>query len=180
MTKNFTEVYAKKMEAQKKAILGSKITEQLELKALSNQRLEELYRDMSNITKKPVYEDFNFRTGKIMGILRHIFQNPKQRKELLELTGLSQAHIDLYYQVCGNLPYVNTNTNTVNIGRQMDVESTRELMQATGATLGVLVEEGDLIDLTEDNWKRMYAKALDDAAKTVEFNAQNAGQVYEE
>lgn len=179
-TKNYAKTYEERLMAQKAAILGNKIVEKLELKALANRKLEELYQAMENVVHKPVYEDFNYRTGKILGVLRYIFQNPKNRKELLEITGLSQAHIDLYYEVCGNLPYVNTKTNTLNMGRPMDCESTKELIQATGSTLGVLVEDSDLLDINEDRWNRLYESALADAKKTIEFNESNQVVAYEE
>lgn len=178
--KDYRKTYEQKLMEQKAAILGNKIVEKLEMKSLSNKRLEDLYRTMESICNKPVYEDFNYRTGKIIGVLRYIFQNPKQRKELLEATGLSQAHIDLYYEVCGNLPYVNTKNNTLNMGRPMDIESTKELIQATGSTLGVLVEDSDLLDINEERWNRLYENALADAKKTMEFNESNQVVAYEE
>ena len=177
---NYKKTYEQKLMEQKANILGNKIVEKLELKALSNKKLEEIYANMESICHKPVYEDFNFRTGKILGVLRYIFQNPKQRKELLEATGLSQAHVDLYYEVCGNLPYVSTKTNTLDVGRPMDCQSTRELIQATGLTLGVLVEDSDLLDINEDRWNRLYENAMADARKTIEFNEKNSVVAYEE
>ena len=53
MTTDFQKVYAQKLAAQKEAILGSKITEQLEIKALSNKKLEQLYQQMSSVTGRP-------------------------------------------------------------------------------------------------------------------------------
>ena len=150
------------------------------MKSLSNKRLEEIYKQLEAIGNKPCYEDFNFRSGKVLGILRYIFQNPKSRKELLEATGLSQAHIDLYYECVGNLPYVNTKTNTLNLGRPMDCESTKELLQATANSLGVLLEDSDLLDINEDRWNRLYESALADAKKTIEFNESNQVVAYDE
>lgn len=174
------ETYAKRLEEQKKSILGSKIAEQLEIKMFSNDKLDSLYKEMSSVTGKPVYEDFNFRSGKILGVLRHIFQNPKQRKELCEVTGLNTAVIDMYYQVCGNLPYLNTKTNTINAGRPMDCEATRDLIKYVASELNILIDDNDLLDINEERWERLSKNALEDAKATMEFNEKNKTVAYEE
>lgn len=176
----FEKSYEKKLEAQKAAILSSPILEQLEQKAEGNKRLEKVMNEMSEITGKPVYEDFNFRTGKLFGIMRHLLQNPKQRQQLLEVTGLSSAHVDLYYQVCGNLPYVSTTNNQLVLGREMDCDMTKELLKVVATTLGVVIDDGDIADINQERWQKMYAKALADAEATVEFNQMNTAVNYEE
>lgn len=177
---NYSETFQSRLEAQKKSVLSSPIMESLELSKINDKRIEELYSQMSEVTGKPVYSDFSWRSGKVMGILRYIQQNPKKRRELLEVTGLTSAHIDMWWQVGGNLPYVNTANNTVNMGRPMDCNLCKELLKVVAAEVGVLLEDTDLIDLTEVNWKRLYDKALEDAMKTVEFNAENSGVTYDE
>lgn len=157
---NYEKLFAERLEAQRKAIIGNKINERLEISKLNNAKLDKLYSDMEDIVGKPVYGDFSYRTGRIIGILRYMFQNPKHRKQLCELTGLSSAHIDLYYSVGGNLPYVDSN-GILQVGRKQIPEDFRELIQATAATLGILVEEDDVADITEERWKIMYDKALE-------------------
>ena len=177
---NYQETFDKRLEEQKKAVASSPIMENIEISKINDNRADEIMEKMSEISGKPVYADFAWRTGKIIGILRHIFQNPKKRKELLMATGLSSAHIDLYYQVMGNLPYVRTTTNTLDPGRPMNCELAKQLIKAVGAELGILVEDSDLIDITDSNWQRLYDKAMEDALQTIEFNKQNANINYEE
>ena len=177
---NYQETYNAKLEAQKKAVLSSAITENIELAKLNDEKIEKLYEDMSAITGKPVYSDFSWRAGKIMGILRHIQQNPKKRKELLQLTGLSSAHIDMWWQVGGNLPYINTVSNTLNLGRPMDCNLAKELLKVVASELNILLDDVDIMDITESNWNRMYQKALEDAQKTIELNSETGNVTYEE
>ena len=177
---NYNETFAQRLEAQKKSILSSPIMESLELSKINDKRIEELYAKMSEVTGKPVYSDFSWRSGKVMGVLRHLQQNPKKRRELLEVTGLTNAHVDLWWQVGGNLPYVNTNSNTVNLGRPMDCNICKELLKVVAAELGILLEDADLVDINEANWTRLYNKALEDATKTVEFNTENGNVTYDE
>jgi hypothetical protein len=115
-----------------------------------------------------------------MGVLRHIQQNPKKRRELLEVTGLTNAHIDLWWQCGGNLPYVNTTNNTLNEGRPMDCAICKELLKVVAAELGILLEDADLVDINEANWNRLYNKALEDAQQTISFNNENANVTYDE
>ena len=177
---NYNETFQSRLAAQKKSILSSPITEQLEISKINDQRIQEIYDAMTQITGKPVYADFSWRSGKVMGVLRHIQQNPKKRRELLETTNLTNAHIDMGWQVGGNLPYVNTSNNTLNEGRPMDCNLCKELLKVVAAELGVLLEDNDLIDINEANWNRLYKKAMEDAQQTIAFNNENTGVTYDE
>lgn len=179
-TMSFSKTYEEKVKAQKEACFNSSITEMLEMKSISNKKLQEIMDKMSKITGKPVYEDFSYRSGKILGILRHMLQNPKQRQELCEVTGLNSAYVDLYYQVVGNLPYVSTKNGQLVLGREQDCEATKELVRAAGSTMGVLVEDSDLQDINPERWQRLYEAALEDAKNTIAFNEANGDIAYDE
>ena len=128
---------------------------------------------MSRITGKKVWEDFSFRTGKIFGILRFIVQNPLHRQDLLAATGLNNDYIDIYMKVCGNAPYVNTTNNTLNPGKHMNVEATKEFIKIVAVELGLVVDDDDLSDITQERWDRIYQSALERAIDTIKFNEQN-------
>ena len=177
---NYQEVYQQRLGAMTESILGNKIKEEIEIKSIGDTKLTRLYEDMEQITGKTVYEDFNYRCGKVLGVLKHIAQNSKFSKQLYELTGLNRGYIDIYYSACGQLPYVNKGSNTVNIGRKMDIETTKELLMVTAATLGVILEEADLADINQQRWDKMYNDALEAATKTVELNDNALDAVYDE
>jgi hypothetical protein len=177
--KNYQEIYEQKLKELKESVLGSEISDQLELKAIGNRKIEAITDKMTKIVGKPVWEDFSFRTGKILGIMRFILQNPKHRQQLLEVTGLTQDYLDIYYEVCGNLPYVNTTNNTLNAGRPMDIKKTRELIKIVAAKFDLVITDNDLSDITQEKWDRLYASALERAAETVKFNEQNNPDVGE-
>ena len=180
---DFKKVHEAKLQDMKRKLLGSSISQKLELKAISNQQIDAVINKMNAILDpKKVWEDFNFRTGKIMGILRSIAQNPTKRQRLLEVTGLSQTHVDLYFEVVGNLPFP-TNDNTINPGRHMDVEATKEFITLVGLHFGYVVEEADLADITEERWMHLYNNALERCAETVKHREEHADEVplaYEE
>lgn len=176
MSKDYNQMYADKLAALKESVVGSKIMDALEIKKIGNSKIDQICEAMTKITGKPVYEDFNFRTGKIFGILRSIVQNPKQRKELLEVTGLTKDIIDIYFEVSGNLPYA-TKDNQMNVGRPMDIAATKELIAIVASKFDVLVEEADLADITQERWDRLYATALEKTAETVKHNKEHGDTV---
>lgn len=170
--KDYQKMHEDRLNALKESVLGSAIKDQLELKAISNKKLEAITDSMSKITGKRVWEDFSFRTGKIFGILRFIVQNPLHRQDLLAATGLNNDYIDIYMKVCGNAPYVNTN-NTLNPGKPMNVEATKEFIKIVAIELGLVVDDDDLSDITQERWDRIYQSALERAIDTIKFNEQN-------
>ena len=177
MSKDYNVMYEEKLRKLKESVLGSTINDQLEMKAISNRKIEKITDAMSKVVGKKVWEDFNFRTGKILGILRFIAQNPIHRQELLEVTGLTQDYVDIYFKVCGNLPYLNTTDNTLNPGRPMDVEATKEFIKIVAAKFDLLVEDDDLLDITEERWQRLYANTLERISKTIEHNEQHGASI---
>ena len=176
---NINETYNEKLAEARKKVYGSSIAKELELAAIADSRYKQICDKMTDITGKPVWEDFNFHTGKIFGILRSIIQNPKQRKQLLEAIGLNDAIVDMYFKYCGNLPYVD-NQNIINYGRPMNIEKTKEFIPIVGAMLGILVEDNDLDDITQERWDKLYSNALKRAEETAEFNLNNKEEEYEE
>ena len=175
--KDYNAMYEEKLNKLKQSVLGSSINDQLEMKAISNRKIEKITDAMSKVVGKKVWEDFNFRTGKIFGILRFIAQNPIHRQQLLEVTGLTQDYVDIYFKVCGNLPYLNVKDNTLNPGRHMDVEATKEFIKVVAAKFDLLVEDDDISDITEERWQRLYANALERVTKTIEHNEQHGDSV---
>jgi len=99
---NYQEVYQQRLGAMTESILGNKIKEEIEIKSIGDAKLTRLYEDMEQITGKTVYEDYNYRCGKVLGVLKHIAQNSKFSKQLYELTGLNRGYIDIYYMLVDN------------------------------------------------------------------------------
>lgn len=177
-------IYEEKMAKMKDKIYTSKVAEALAVKQISNEKLDKIIQEINS--KLPdgkkgktnrVWVDFNFRCGKIMGLLRTIFNHPKLRTELLEISGLSNEIIDLYYSECGNLPYHEVTTNTINLGRPMNVEATKELMVICGEILGFALDDSDLADITQERWDRLTQLYKERAEETIRLNAAHAQEV---
>lgn len=174
--KDYQKLYEEKLKKMGTKVKNSTINDILQLKSIGNKKLDEIRAKMATIVpgKTQIWDDFNFRTGRIFGILRFIAQNAKYRKQLLEATGLNENHMDIYFNVCGNLPYLNTTDNTVNEGRPMDVKATKEFIAAVALELGVVVEEADLDDITQERWDRLTQAAREKIMETAKHNAEYA------
>ena len=136
-------------------------------------RLDDLYAKMQAVIERPVYVDFNYKRGDILGILRSIMQNPKYRNELLGITNLTPAHIVMYTRVGGNLPYKDKRTGEYVEGRMMDAEKLRPLVAHAAKCMGIEVSEEDLADITNERFKELYAKAKKEALATVGMQDDN-------
>lgn len=180
MNKNYAEIYAAKMSKMQKSNISAEILEELEMSNISSQRADSLMAEMSKVTGRPVFSDFNFRTGNIMGILRHIMQNRKVQDELFRITNLTNAHIDFWFKNGGNLPYCDPKTNVVVAGRNMNCEKIRQFIPVVAGILGILINPEDLDDINTDRWEQLYKRAMENAQETADLNIQNGTVAYEE
>ena len=166
------------LEAIKKKLVGGAIAEKLEFKAVNRTKLDTIIEKIEKvISPNKVWNDFNFpRTGIIMGVLRSIAQNGKQRDELLTITGLSQEHIDLYFECIGNLPWVNQN-NIIDPGRPMDFDLAKEYLKLVGSIMEYVITDEDLLEISEERWNTLYINAMARAKETVLNNERNAANI---
>jgi len=172
--KNFQEKYEENLAKVKAKVNNFALHETLQLKGIGNRRIDEVCRKITAITGKKIFENYNFRTGTLFGIMRAIALYPTKRQELFSITGLTKDHVDLYFKYCGNLPYVNKENNTINMGRPMDVQNTRDFIVLLGAHFDVVIEDSDIEDITQERWDRLYAEALLTCQKTQAHNEANS------
>lgn len=176
----FEELYAQKMKTMKESNLSTEILEELEMSNISSRKSDLIMSEMSKITGRQVFSDYNFRTGNVIGILRHIMQNRKYQTELLTITGLSSAHIDFYFKHGGNLPYCDTKSNEVVMGRPMNCDKMRQFIPIVASIMGILVNDEDLDDINQERWDALTRRAMENAVATAELNIQNQGVAYDE
>ena len=177
MSKDYNAIFAERMNKRKEAVLGSSIMEELEIKNINNNRIDEIRNRMKEVIGKEVWNDFLWKTGKIFGILRCIAQNPEYREELFRITNLNSTYIDMYVEVCGNLPFISTRDGSVNMGRPMNVEKTREFISLVAMKMGILIEDEDLSDITQERWNYLYNAALERIEKSSSFNKEVENEV---
>ena len=182
--KNYQEMHNEKLKKLQEEILGSKINDILQVKQLSNSKLDSITAKMDEIIQKrnpnrKVYIDFSYRTGKIMGIVRAIVNNGADRQALLEASGLSNEIVDLYYGIIGNMPYVQN--KILVYGKAMDHVNAKDYIKIVAVALGVVVEEADLFDITEERCTQLYQAKLAECIETLKAEQEQGEAIeYEE
>ena len=172
MSKDYEAIFKERMAKRKEMVLGSSIIEELEIKNINNNRIDEIRNKMKEVIGKEVWNDFLWKTGRIFGILRCIAQNPEYKEELFKITNLNSTYIDMYIEVCGNLPFISTRDGSINMGRPMNVEKTREFIPLVAMKMGILIEDDDLSDITQERWDYLYNAALERIEKSSNFNKE--------
>ena len=172
MSKDYEAIFKERMAKRKEMVLGSSIIEELEIKNINNNRIDEIRNKMKEVIGKEVWNDFLWKTGRIFGILRCIAQNPEYKEELFKITNLNSTYIDMYIEVCGNLPFISTRDGSINMGRPMNVEKTREFIPLVAMKMGILIEDDDLSDITQERWDYLYNATLEKIEKSLNFNKE--------
>lgn len=178
-TKDYGALHEERIAAIKQKLLGSRIVDTLQVKAISNNRLEIIKTKMEElIAPNKVYDDFNYRTGRIMGIIRAIVHNGKFRDQLLEITGLTNDQVNLYYELIGNMPY--TKEGIIVYGHAMRADEARDYIMLCGYQMGIVVEEGDLYDITQERCDTLYNKRLVEEVESLKQTQKIADQIPEQ
>lgn len=170
------EEYLEKLNLQKQ--LNNEIIGEIQTLNITNDILDEIIAKVSDVIEKPVFDVFYWNTGKLFGLMNSIVMNRKQRQELMLITGLTTAQIDLWAKYSGIVPYYND--KGLNIGKPMDIVKIKQLIPIIANTLGIIVEPDDLCDITQERWDRIYSSALESAMKTAEFEKNKNVEEYEE
>ena len=177
---DFNKMYEDQLAANKEKVLGTSLYQTLEVHGIGHQKLDAVIKEIKKITDNRYWENFNFpRSGKILGILNSLAINGKHRLELFEVTGLNQMHIDIYNKVAGRLPYVDEDLNIMVDGRMMDAAATKELVIIVANKLGMLYDESDTYDITQERWNKLYDNAQQKCAATIEHNATSKDVILE-
>ena len=161
--KELTMLTYEQLLAQQATSIDVNVTEQLSLAELANNKLDSLYTSIKGITNKDCYEDYYYKSGRIIGLLRHIAQNPKHRQKLFMLTGLNSSIIDLYNSSSGKIPYISKDTNTLIEGEKQNQQLFRQVILITATKLGIVLMPDQLNDITEERFLLRYERALEEA-----------------
>ena len=131
----------------------------------SNDKLDELIAKVHLVTTKEVYEDFAYTSGKLIGLLRHIIQNPKHRNLILKtIPELTTGMIDLFKRFYGNLPYINKDGDFVE-GIEQESDNLHDLLIIIADRLNL---DLDFSDVTQKRFNARYQRALEECQKTLE------------
>ena len=159
------EKFEKRLEEFKKNNFNAEFKEKLEIQQYQTSKINRLYQEIEAITGRAPINLFLFKAGKIMGIVNSIRFNPKYSSQLLKLTGLTEAHIEMASCI-GQLPYV-TKQGELILGEDMDFNLIHDYLKEVASTLGLILTEEDLSDINPQRWEKLYNNALERAKKTI-------------
>lgn len=170
-TKEFNEMLGKQTET----VTSSKMYKAVAIGAMSNNKLDNIREEVAEVIGMPVWNEFTFRCGKVLGLLRTFAYNAKFRKAISVTTGLDEVYADMYFECAGSPAYVNKDGLYVE-EIPMNIEATKELVQMVASELGVLV---DVSDMTSEKVAQHFASRKAIALKTLE-NSVTTPIKYEE
>lgn len=127
---------------------------------------EKIGKAFKKITKKNVYPDFAFpRCGKVMGLVRHILQNPKQEDKLLAICKLKKSQIEFFRDNAGNTSYLSADNEIVK-AKEIDIKRTQAIVKLIAKQLDMALEDEDILrEINEERWKSIV-KMSEKRAKT--------------
>lgn len=154
------------IETQKSSLSTSPLFKILEVKKNNAIIINKITEDMKVILGREVWNDFNFKCGKVMGLLRTIGMNRNVDFSYI----IPTEYVDLFFEYGGNLPYIDKTTGQLNEGRPMNPEMLIELMKFVYTHLGMEYLESEFDDITQERWDKLYKAVMERAEKNMNFN----------
>lgn len=156
------------IESQKSSLSTSPLFKILEIKKNNAIIINKITEDMKVILGREVWNDFNFKSGRVMGLLRTIGMNRNIDFSYI----IPTEYVDLFFEYGGNLPYIDKTTGQLNEGRPMNPSMIIELMKFVYTHLGMEFTDTEFNDITQERWDKLYKAALERAEKNMNFNKE--------
>ena len=156
------------IESQKSSLSSSPLFKILEIKKNNAIILNKITEDMKVILGREVWNDFNFKSGKVMGLLRTIGMNRNIDFSYI----IPTEYVDLFFEYGGNLPYIDKTTGQLNEGRPMKPEMLVELLKFVYTHLNMEYMDSEFDDITQERWDKLYQAAMERAEKNMNFNKE--------
>ena len=142
----------------------------------TKERLKSAINKIKNILgRDSVWYEFNYKSGKVLGILRQIAFEIEKRDELLEALELPESLIQDYLEYAGNPPYLSGGEYVP--ARPQNSEKLQEVVLLAASLLGVVVE---VDDITQEKFLQICSRRQKTIEATLENTANIADAMYEE
>jgi hypothetical protein len=160
--------YQRKLAEEQKRFLktNAKALQNLELANATEIKLNELRASVESVTGKECRVDFAFYTGSLIGMLRTVSGDYKNRMKLCQLLGITYSELTQFQEAVGYLPYYNQNSGRFIEGKLPNFSNVKPLLKYLALKLGLLYSDEDFADIgNEEQVKALYertrAKELD-------------------
>lgn len=149
--------------------MSMSIYDRINQKKSNNIVLNRITTDITSVIGKPVWNEYNWRCGKVLGLLRTLSLN-RNIPAVFEISGIEEEVIDLYYEIAGNLPYIDKN-GQFNAGRPQFCDELIELMQYVYNKLGITAADNEFDDINQKHWDDLYNASMERIRKTLEITS---------
>ena len=140
--------------------------EKLNAKKQNNAIINEISTKLAAITGKQVWVEYNWKSGKMMGILRTLSLN-RNIPGIFDMVDIEEEVIDMYYETAGNLPYIDKN-GMINVGRPQHCNEYVELLKYIYDELGMTYDDNEFTDINQERWDSLYYSNMERIKKTLE------------
>lgn len=142
----------------------------------TKERLKSATDKIKNILgRDSVWDEFNYKSGKVLGILRQIAFEFERRDELLEALELPESLIQDYLEYAGNPPYLSGGEYVP--ARPQNAKKLQEIVLLAASLLDVVVE---VDDITEEKFQQICERREKTIRATLDNTASVANLLYEE
>lgn len=143
--------------------------EKLQIKKANNIIINNISSNLQAVVGKPTWVEYNWKSGKVMGILRTMALN-RNNSNVFVACNLEPEIVDMYYELGGNLPYIDKN-GMLNLGRPQMCEEYIELLKYVYDKLNLVYDDDEFNDITEERWNTLYASNMERIKKTLEITS---------
>lgn len=119
----------------------------------ADEKIDQLRSEISVLTGRPCWTENGFRDGKLIGVLRTLGFEFKQRQDLLELTSIPEVLLDIFLEAWGHPCFIDKKTTSIVEAKPMSIETVKECLEVAGELLSV---KPHLVDITEARVAERY------------------------
>lgn len=149
--------------------MAMSFVEKLQVKKQNNVIINNISSNLQGVVGKPTWVEYNWKSGRIMGILRTMALN-RNNVSVFVAANIEPEVVDMYYELAGNLPYIDKN-GMLNLGRPQICYEYIELLKYVYDKLGLTYDDTEFDDITEERWNALYASNMERIRKTLEISS---------
>lgn len=149
--------------------MAMSFVEKLQVKKANNNIINNISSNLQSVIGKPTWVEFNWKAGKVMGILRTMSLN-RNNFNVFVAAPIEPEVIDMYYELAGNLPFIDKN-GMLNLGRPQACAEYVELLKYVYDKLKLSYDDSEFDDVTEERWNALYTSNMERIRKTLEVTS---------
>ena len=143
--------------------------EKLQIKKQNNNLINSVSSNLQAVIGKACWVEYNWKSGRVMGLLRTMALN-RNNSNVFMACNLEPEVVDMYYELAGNLPYIDKN-GMLNLGRPQMCGEYIELLKYVYDKLNLVYDDTEFDDITEERWNTLYNSNMERIRKTLEITS---------